>query len=405
MVGVAGAPPMSELGWGSGMRQRFGHRHETSREAPCSSAHSVVPFNARKIFNCSRRNFGIAKRSYETRYLCSTCDAGGTCPESLDLPGPIDATVAFVGDSLLWQLVTVAGCVLGRFDWPFYSMPVVPHRPALAELLRHVLSTADVAVFNLGIWYNWDPAQEPHDYMESSTSWHSTAQLEACIRARGDKANRTTAPLRASLGHYSPAARLAAPTNSAERENLAFWRRECASNLGKQAYTSDLLRLRNTLQEVVRERKWRCRHLIWRASTPQHYRSEGHGSGMFPVRFQSWPAIAGAPGVCSAVRNRSLAYDRNAVADRVLAPLMRRGGQPPQLTRMSTWRFDVEHHDEHARRTDCSHWCMHSSVTLGWVRQLVDCLTSGGMDCESQVVEVDGKHSIVIKGNNRGTCG
>ena len=185
---------------------------------------------------------------------------------------------------------------------------------------------------------------------------------------------------------------MADPASSAEIIGYAFRRRQCAGAFGIAAYESDLRRFASTLQAVLAERSWRARRLIWRDNTPQHYATP---SGMYSThRADTWPSA----GKCVPIKEpaRALATARNDVVERVLGPLFHDGGPRARLERLSTWNFDVEHHEQHphgkhtwkidsaaphgagrgvARAIDdCSHFCLHSDVTMHWLEALVSTL-------------------------------
>ena len=368
----------------------------------CAHHHQVTPFHSSAIFSCAS-DIGYTKNFYEVKrrtvtasvcllmfygpnrnvclpllqakYACSTCRPERGCASDLgcrsaaDLAALNGTTVALVGDSLKTELAVAMHCVIDRSAlavvWPAPSASVVPFRHPLTALLREVLASADVVIFNFGIWYNWDPTVDTQRPRYSRLSEeHTTKQIEECI-TQGIRAPKLA-------GNCTRRHCLTSPTSALERIQGAFWRRNCAGSLGKLAYASDLKRFAVVLRKVAAERRWRARKLIWRASTPQHYSGP---SGMFPLkRSNTWPGA----GACIPVRNDSLAADRNAVADSMLHSLLRPGG-PPYMTRWSTWDHDLGYHDEHPRGADCSHFCLHSTATWNWVRLLLACLV--GRDC------------------------
>ena len=309
-------------------------------------------------------------RGESQHYGCSMCTPGG-CPANetsseLHLRRPTD-TVAFVGDSIARQLYLIARCTLRPWSdrWPsFVFMPVVTHTRHLVQSLRRILSSADTVVFHFGMWYNWDPSNPQPEPPSGVTANYTLEVFNKCMGVTGFP----TALARgyAAMINCSHPRCLQHPSTPADVDANARWRRECPGALGRLAYKSDLLRFAQTLSAVWTEgTHWRTRRIVWRKSTPQHY---GTVSGMFPAtehHSHSWPASNTA--TCSRIRNKTLARARNDLADSVLGPLIQSGGGPP-LMRMSTWGQDVTAYQVHPVR-DCTHTCMHSTVTWRWLQK------------------------------------
>ena len=343
---------------------------------------TLAYFDKQHIFDCAQRS-GYTSRKYESKYACSTCGTTTQhCPPKLRCVDAVSGLrVAFVGDSLMAELSVVAACTLGT-NWTTHAMPVVPHREALATLLRALLATADVIVVNFGLWFNFEnePDEDHVSHLFPSADY-STQQLEECI------ARPVAAPSKLA-GNCTTLACLASPSTErggghpTEFVQLGFFRRSCPDNLGRHAYASDLARFVATLRDVAQEQRWRARRLVWRASTPQHYNTPG---GLFPTSSSKWWPRAGA---CVPLRNPQLASARNEIADLVLAPLFRNPPNGLQLSRMSSFAYDIERYAEHPQHLDCSHFCMHSMDMWNWVRLLVQCLGSE-RDCGAQSVAED----------------
>ena len=295
-------------------------------------------------------------------------------------------TVAFVGDSLMDELYTLAQCMLPLGGARRFTLNLVPDQASLARLMRTALAAADVVVFNFGLWYNFEPAVRPEIPAHVDESL-VTSLIDACLErglpdggTRGN-ACRTDACMRA-------------PGEGEQHMAYAYRRRYCAGTTGSDAYVSDLMRFASTLDQVAKtEHIRRASRLIWRGNTPQHYTTP---SGFFPwARNASWPSA----GACVPVEedHQPLARSRNQLAERVLAPLLRAPpSAPARLEHMDTWDFDLAHHSQHpngkrneikpagadilprsvrlhADRTmdDCSHFCLHSDVTGRWLEALV----------------------------------
>ena len=289
-------------------------------------------------------------------------------------------TVAFVGDSLMGEMQTLAQCLLPLGGAPAFALNLVPDRASLARLLRTALAAADVVVFNFGLWYNFEPAAAIIPEIPTGLDEGLVPKLvEACLErglAEGG-----------SLGRACRTAEcMRAPVEPEQHVAYAFRRRRCAGASGSDAYISDLMRFASTLRAVASEKpRWRASRLIWRESTPQHYATP---SGFFPTsRNASWPSAGG----CVPIKEylKPLARARNHFADLVLAPLLRAPpNAPARLERMGTWDFDLAHHSQHpygkrnkikpTARTmdDCSHFCLHSDVTGRWLEALVATLVS-----------------------------
>ena len=152
----------------------------------------AAPFTAKHIFNCSTHG-GFAGRHgrpgnvFESKYLCSACR---DCPTSCPACTGVTDTVAFVGDSLMFELASLARCIFRRPDWPVFNLGVVPHRRSLDSWLRNILASADVVVFNTGNWYNWDPT-ESVSHVKATSPDAASLQLDDCIRSAGAAASRT----------------------------------------------------------------------------------------------------------------------------------------------------------------------------------------------------------------------
>jgi hypothetical protein len=344
----------------------------------------VLPFTRRHIFGCINQS---SQRDYLRQYACSTCDDSSLSVSAHDcsaIPLLRNLTVAFVGDSLMGELHTLANCLL-PFGTVAFALNLVPHHEPLARQLRLVLSTADVVLFNFGLWYNFEPPAVVSEGVDESL----TPQLvETCLaRGLGDGG---------ALGKAcSTNACMLDPSGNLENVAYAFRRRLCERAMGSDAYASDLMRFASTLSAVAAEQRWRARRLIWRDNTPQHYATP---SGYFPTfRNASWPSA----GSCMPIKGHHfpLANERNRLAERFLAPLLSAPpNAPARLERMSTWQHDVAHHAEHPRGkrdeleevaptmrattqrvgnfssylvSDCSHFCLHSAVSRNWMETLL----------------------------------
>lgn len=353
----------------------------------CSSASSEapLPFSAAAIRTC------VDADPWLRLYACSTCLSpecrsgrlsareNATCTRTA--VALANLTVAFVGDSLMAHVLTLANCVLpgvqGR--WPSFALNVIPHqRETLATMLREVLDSADLVIFNVGAWYNWDAGEPEEGFTAAGPAFteegwgfvagRSQRLMEACI------ARRLPAPTMELERVCQSQACLHSPSTNRERVGYAFRRRKCKDSLGRQAYVSDLSLFASTLRSVSREKSWRARRLIWRASEPQHYNTP---SGMFPrQRSPFWPS---GNGKCVAIRNFELSQERNIVAERVFGPLLDVVGAP-HLEIWSTARRDARAHDQHAEKRggmmhgDCTHFCLHSEVGRNWLEELLDLL-------------------------------
>ena len=128
------------------------HADRSTSAASCGPASN---FSRERILECTRRFYGgEAVSEYDSKYLCSTCNRV-RCPLELNFrqQGCVstlredsrlrDVSVAFVGDSIMAQLFAVAKCALDADEsWTFHNLVVVPHREALATLLREVLAAS-----------------------------------------------------------------------------------------------------------------------------------------------------------------------------------------------------------------------------------------------------------------------
>ena len=99
-------------------------------------------------------------------------------------------TVAFVGDSLMSELQSLAECLLPIAGTTAWGLHMVPGHASLARMLRSVLDTADVVVFNFGIWYNFNASLRP-----LISSWvdenYVSELIQQCVN-RGLKLPKTT---------------------------------------------------------------------------------------------------------------------------------------------------------------------------------------------------------------------
>lgn len=363
---------------------------------PCT----LLPFSRERIVRCVNAS---SRRPYLRQYACSACGEGSSlCSSSgnasLSLPTNIDCSlapgrlrnlsVAFVGDSLMGELHTLACCLLPMDGALSFALNLVPHRASLARMLRSALAAADVVIINFGLWYNYDPVAQPTVSRGVNESL-VPALMEACV-ARG---LRDGGPLGRAC---HTAACMLDPATDKQHIAYAFRRRYCAGASDGDAYASDLMRFASTLQAVAAERRWRATRLIWRDNTPQHYATP---SGFFPTsRGATWPSAGG----CAPIKEylKPLANARNRLAEGVLAPLLHaHPSAPARLERMSTWGFDVARYTQHPHgksdmlsvavrdepptepplrqqqrpRTmdDCSHVCLHSDVARRWLEALV----------------------------------
>ena len=363
---------------------------EDSSAACASNPLAPLPFTAAHIQACTRTDPWLRE------YACSAClsgpcRAGHLLSSSTASQGSMtcddafmtlrNVSVAFVGDSLTAHLLALAQCFLPgvRTRWSYFALKVLPHqKDALAALLREALAVADVVIFGWGAWYHWDgggdggaadadlDAAGPALTEEEWRSWAAatTKMMEAC-------AARRLPPPRTELGSACGSAEClqGAPSTDRERAGYAARRRLCKGTLGKRAYVSDLALFASTLCDVAGERPWRARRLIWWDGAQQHYNTT---SGMFPAQHGLvWPSGSGA---CVPHRRTNLANERNALARRVLAPLLAKG----EMQIWSTARHDAAAHDQHADRRggtmrgDCSHYCLHSEVSRNWLEELLD---------------------------------
>ena len=344
----------------------------------------------------------IHNDSWSKTYLCSACasacDENVAPKELLRTPGDCaraaSRRVVLVGDSLIAQLYVLARCILPSLELRLFMMPVVPPVPSLRLILQQALD-ADLVIFSFGVWYNWDP----HESAPRAT--HSGQELsvqivERCVRFGVlPPANRTRARFALEGACASVECMLAPPPSALMA--YAFRRRLCPGATDRAAYTSDLRRFRTTLESILSETRGdpsdaprpsiRATRLIWRSTSIQHYETPG---GLFPVqRSATWP-WGGARQRCVPIKptERAISRGRATDAQHVLGPLTkavrRLTNSTISFALHDTWERDrdLHAHSQHPgsdgvtfapgrpHALDCTHFCLHSDVAIGWLRAL-----------------------------------
>ena len=324
---------------------------------------SDLTHDATAIFACARQ-LNFTTRLPGSKYACSACEAPG-CPGALRFCGGAQPLrIGFVGDSLIDELEVLARCVVtDRVGWSTvrFALHTVPHREPLEHLLRevlaqtdaksgHCLAQTDAVVFSFGTWYNWNPLETS---ASPASSTQATDDFAACVKS-------THAPKEASTCRAWDCLRN--PRTNEERLATAWRRRQCAHNLDRRAFASDMLRFAQTLGTLLTQGQWRARRVIWIDPAVQHYDAPG---GMFPVaRARTWPSVSRQ--ACRPIKNATLAGARGSVADDALRGL-------PSVTRISTRSHELQLHRQHPLN-ECTHFCLHSNIGWHKLQHVLDAL-------------------------------
>lgn len=295
-----------------------------------------------------------------------------TCVDPISYPAVPNnlrnKTLLLVGDSLPWQQYMLMRCLYpqetGELRVEFMPMHIFPLRTddmerVLTETLQALKKRVhDVVavVFAIGTWYNWD-----WEHPNGGRGYDDEVVVD------GDTTERmlnTTCPepLRRHLHHTRY-------TTAQVYEESMRTRDQCPVLLGREAFQSGLRRLQTMLRRRHRNMDAASDTPIylWKEVPSQHYDTP---SGQYS---RSKPQ---SKTVCRALRNTSLAYERNRVANQVL---LGHSDEESLSTIDDVVRntFDVEAPlwRDHPG-VDCTHYCNPSPATVNWVVQTLQTVSA-----------------------------
>jgi hypothetical protein len=359
-----------------------------------------------------------------------------SCQEPIDIPNVAntilqDAHVLLMGDSMAWQLYQLLHCLYtnhhdndattattnNTIHFDFQPLHVFPVRAnELETAIDNALQSKQpyrnysALIIAMGTWYNWDwGGQNDDQHIDNVIDPDGPAPQQSVLpQVFLETILRDQCPdgRAATYFHNHPLGNNNQSTTTNVYEYAQHMRALCGPLLRREAYIAGLTMLRNVIaqrrrgganDETNNDKAWPV--VLWKQVSVQHFNT---ASGNFDIigggTDQHRSSLLSG---CVPLRNNTLNYERNRVAETVLLQHHDRdrrnnknnnnvtsnnhhddrddndtdddaandlSSPPPPLIRIiPTYELEMTAYDQHVSLHDCTHYCNPSPTMLNGV--------------------------------------
>jgi hypothetical protein len=345
-----------------------------------------------------------------------------TCQEPIDIPNVANtilqnAHILLMGDSMAWQLHQLLHCLYNNnnnattnntihFDFqPLHIFPV--HEFELEAAIDAALQKApkpyrySALILAIGTWYNWDweEQNDPQQQQQPDNNNNGTVIMDPPMDPDGPESpsppqqQQQQQPgqvrLETILRDQCPDGRAATyftdhPLGNASTDVYEYAQRMrtwCGPLLRREAFTAGLTMLQDVIARRQQQQQQQRRGndndkkavwpvVLWKQVSVQHFNTTSGNFDIIGGDDQSRSSIG-----CVPIRNITLNYERNRVAESILLQQQQQQQQhdnddtpsSPHIHIIRTYDSEKTAYDQHVSIQDCTHYCIPSPTMLDWV--------------------------------------